>query len=459
MKCDICNDYHFSHDFISTQSITYLSYEYHLTEEGLITIAGNCLSKYIAKNKIAAQVVISCNSCGKYTNKISKCGKYCTSCEEKFKPCIYCKEISPHHHKTVKGLICDNCYQQRQMTSCKMCGIKEDIKISHEHRVGPHLCEKCSKKYVSCDKCGKAVGNDQAKKLGDFTVCSSCAKYAGDLTCNICGVTTMTTYEVDGELCCRSCAAEKDVAVIGHWSHTPHTFYRNGRDREGIYFGFENEVFIKDPDKVQPTLVKIIKNYSEKELYCVQDGSIGGIPYGNEGHGKYGFELVSHIFSMTALKEMEWSHMFTKDTIKHKTTGMHIHISKIPFTTFHLYKFMKFIYKNKAFTNKIGERKTNPYAKHFDGSIKSEAKKKWRKKTNQARRVKVNLCNKMTVELRFFASVTTVAGLMKNLEFTHALFYFTRDNSRSAALSVIKFKRFIKKNKEEYPNLVAFLRD
>jgi len=449
--CDVCGKPHLTHALINKQNPAYLGYSKDLVNNNINIVNKECLDKYVADKKLQAQCVYLCKRCGQHTLD----EEFCEECKDYLKPCEICKKPSYDDISTIDGLICSDCFESKQYIKCSCCSLYERIKISHKNKQNlKYLCSICSEKKIICDKCNCIRNKNASVELGQYTLCEICDKYEEYLTCPKCGKVYL---ESSSGGVCRTCYNKGGYAKVLYWDYTPTTFYKYGNNKDGLYFGFENEVYLKDYSEMNSTLAKILKHYNTEQLYCVFDGSIGGIPYGEDGHGKSGFELISHIYSFSEFNRTNWSYMFNENTDTHITCGMHIHLSKAAFTTLHLYKFMKFIYKNKEFIEFISERKFSKYAKNFDGSLKYEAKVKWKAVSKEARRVKVNLCNKLTVGLRFFAAVTSENQLKKNMEFAHSLFYFTRDSKIKWSISPYRFKRYINKNKDIYPNLYIFI--
>ncbi len=465
--CDICGKLHFNGmESCKKSSYTFLLYEDSLAMAGIENTTDHCISVYAAKHSLEQMDVYSCNRCGNATNNISKYGKFCKSCEARLKPCSVCKKLCVPYQNVIGSTICTDCFQKKQYKYCHVCGMLERVTICHDKKnFKKYTCSQCRKEYsTNCDKCGSLINDEGIHKIGDLAICNSCMNYHRPVTCVECNIYTTNPYYKDdwipGEsgVICRTCLAKKGKADINKWDYTPAIFYRHGKSNDGLYLGFENEVWTKNTSIYKKTLANIIKHYKEDELYPIFDGSIGGVPYGEPGHGTGGFELVSHIFTLTSFNKINWSHLFTQNTTKHLTCGMHIHLSKQAFTTFHLYKFMKFIYNNSSFIKVISERDTSNYALNFDGSIKHDAKVKQKEKSDTARRVKVNLCNEDTVELRFFASVNNVFSLKKNMEFAHSLFYFTKNNSLRDATKPSLFKRYVVSKRVKYSNLNKFIK-
>jgi hypothetical protein len=135
---------------------------------------------------------------------------------------------------------------------------------------------------------------------------------------------------------------------------------------------------------------------------------------------------------------------------------MHIHISKANFTTWHLYRFLKFFVENKEFIVSISQRKIEKLQKwaniedENDSSLIYKAKKK---DGNDKRYVAINLQNKATIEIRIFRGTLNSNSFMKNIEFAHSLFMYTKENKD---ISLDGFKMYLESSCD-YSNLKKFI--
>ena len=200
-------------------------------------------------------------------------------------------------------------------------------------------------------------------------------------------------------------------------------------------------------------MAKVFEHYKSDLLFAKDDASV-----------YHGFELVTHPMTFEAFNEIDWSHVFNTgdvmtsadvERLHSKHTGMHDHLSKRHFTTFHMYKIMNFLYQNKKFVESIGERKSNRYCSNFPNY--EEVKKSAKRKRTQGRGFINMTSNERTIELRFFAGCHTEDMFRKNIEFVQSLFDFTRDASKENSCNVTKFKDYVYQNEKLLPNLADFL--
>ena len=184
----------------------------------------------------------------------------------------------------------------------------------------------------------------------------------------------------------------------------------------------------------------------------------------NDGSLTDGFEIVTHPMTFNYIQQSEKTFTDSLKLLVEKgynsydanTCGMHIHISKANFTTWHLYRFLKFFVENKEFIVAISQRKMEKLKKWAnieddnDTSLIYKAKKK---DGNSERYVAINLKNTSTIEIRIFRGTLNINSFMKNIEFSHALFMYTKENKD---ISLDGFKMYIETTCD-YSNLKKFI--
>ena len=244
-----------------------------------------------------------------------------------------------------------------------------------------------------------------------------------------------------------------DAACINSYSYRPAMkFHKLSNENENApFFGIELEVERKNSNGLKH---KYMAGMIEHEhWYFKTDGSLTD-----------GFEIVTHPMTFNYIQQGEKT--FT-DSLKllvengynsydANTCGMHIHISKNNFTTWHLYRFLKFFVENKEFIVAISQRKMEKLKKwaniedDSDSSLIYKAKKK---DGNSERYVAINLKNTATIEIRIFRGTLNINSFMKNIEFAHALFMYTKENKE---ISLDGFKMYIQSSCD-YSNLKKFI--
>ena len=76
-----------------------------------------------------------------------------------------------------------------------------------------------------------------------------------------------------------------------------------------------------------------------------------------------------------------------------------------------------------------------------------------KKNGNSERYVAVNLRNNATIEIRIFRGTLNFNSFMKNIEFAHSVFMYTKENNE---ISLNGFKEYLKYSKD-YSNLKKFI--
>lgn len=431
-------------------------------------ICQSCFKKAI--DRYIKEGGVECNRCGRLCKNGTVCGNhyYCEYCARHVRMCSSCKEYTyqPYTSDTSGESICRECVKGKgtKYIKCSACSRVHKIQKGGLYNTSRFLCNHCINTYTPCARCSRFEITKDGTLANDGTFfCSRCAASYGGVHCQSCGDSMITKHSVDGKYYCTKCAASKAIVLRREYNYVPtyFHFHKNAKEpscQTPLYLGFENEFIVPTVKAVSLNMAAILKNYTEKDIYCVFDGSIGDDE--RRLHGLTGFEIVSHPRTLASHVAVNWSKLFTKQAKVDPTCGMHVHLSRSCFTTFHLYKFMKFVYSNIKFMEAIAERKPNQYTLSITpNSVVRNAKAGYKKKSHEERRVKVNLTNRFTVELRIFANAATQETLLKNLEFAHALFYFTQINTKRDSQSPAKFKQHVVRNTDLYPNLVNFIID
>ncbi len=414
--------------------------------------------------------VLRCHRCSAYTHEgvalLSEGKAYCECCKDKVSSCVGCGGMvyAEPNVDGIKGTLCGTCVNENpDWLRCGCCGKYHSIQDDRTYCTKHNLCTTCSKDYDVCDSCKGIYPKREVVLKGDVHVCYNCSKDV----CNSCGTQVIKhgLYDNYGKYLCVQCSAKNNNPFEGAWDYRPERFYLYKSEVEvdkgkyPLYLGFENEEMTLHPPPISKYehLAMIQQHFNERDVYTVFDGSIGGQ---HELHGSTGFEFVAHPRTLQSHKDMDWSHLFTKYTVVHQTCGMHIHLSRSSFREpQHLLKLMKFVYSNSSFIKRVAERGATEYTSSIRvADVAKEAEKRYKKKSDVNRRVKVNLCNKLTIELRFFANVNSTYKLYKNLEFADALFHFSRVTPLKSCTKSSLFKVFLKEQFDVYPNLCKFLK-
>jgi hypothetical protein len=377
--------------------------------------------------------------------------KMCKNCfTELMFVCGHCDKMHDRRNTElvrgkIKGkdaYICVKCYKTHY-GRCSVCSTFAPLKEKPltEDIIGNKVCSSCLKDRKQCKQCGSY------KLKAEFSsaspeVCGYCVDSSKE--CENCG--TKDAYvRSDGSVNrCPKCAAEAGKSHIYNYSFKPFPVVHGNYNPNELLLGFENEMSVKSSHKVQRVLSEIMKEYSTDIIYPKQDGSV-----------EHGFEIVSHPMTFEAFNSIDWSKLHPEGKIR-KTgggAGMHVHLAKNNFTTFHMYKFINFMYQNHSFIEKVSERKANSYCSKITDykQIKRMAKEK-----TTGSRAFIALDKKHTMEIRCFHAPHNETMLKKNIEFLQALYEFTKDTGASK-INIENFREFVGKNKKRFKNFHAFL--
>lgn len=194
-----------------------------------------------------------------------------------------------------------------------------------------------------------------------------------------------------------------------------------------------------------------------------KDGSLRGVNP---------FEIVT-VPATLGYHQARWeSFLNNKELKKYLTSfasgncGMHVHINRDSFTGLHLAKFMRFINSrdNMDFITSVAQRSHNRYAEYLSETSSGGFARYFRGNPDRAGRneekyMAVNTRNLATVEVRIFRGNLAKVGFLKNLEFVHAAWSFTKD----APLTSLTFKEFMfwlfnpSNNTKDYKHLKMWL--
>ena len=242
--------------------------------------------------------------------------------------------------------------------------------------------------------------------------------------------------------------------LINRYSYKPTPKYcaMSYDTKETPFLGIELEIERRNSNSIKHgELADMIKH---EHWYFKTDGSLTD-----------GFEIVTHPMTFNYLNSAKESILNSLRIISDNgynsynanTCGMHVHISKKAFTTWQLYRFMKFFVENKEFIIGISQRKMDKLQKwaNIEDNSNSELIYKAKKKGgNNARYVAINLQNYATIEVRIFRGTLNGQSFLKNIEFIYSLFMYTKENNE---ISLQGYKDYIE-NSCEYSNLKKFIK-
>ncbi len=321
-------------------------------------------------------------------------------------PCVDCAADI----ETQDGdIVCETCAPLTH-SRCLGCG--------EWYRYGSS-CEGC----VTCDRCDATVPEDETvETVRGSTICAPC-RQDWYWQCQVCDGWNHNDDGCGNGCCdpddcdCDDCRGADDLADFGglvhDYSYRPRPiFYGTGP----LFLGPEIE--IETPDYREHDCAKIACSYLGSLGYLKLDSSIGN-----------GFEIVTHPMSYEwAMANFPWQ-MLTRlrDAGCEATdnTGIHVHVSRAGFASpCHVYRWMKFIYRNERQVKVVARRSCEEWAAFTDHdrrAVKDYAKgaKGWRYRA-------INPNNDDTFELRIFASSLDPGEVQAALGFAAASVEYTR---------------------------------
>jgi hypothetical protein len=419
--------------------------------------------------------------------------------KEDYLNCAKCGDITPdcEASDTEDGLVCEKCFNDLY-TQCDECSnhiLTEDTFVVD----GDTYCTDCYDNLEYCERCEErgrnvetstvnARGGEQQwcdccrdensfwcerceENYSDYyssthvrrygTLCDSCCEHIGTFVCCECNdvwcVEDISNEEDDSDdWICNNCITNGRRFIHGY-SYKPFPNFKvannQARKSDTLYFGLELEV---ERDNSNVDVGKMAEKIVNEDVYYMK----------NDGSLNHGFEIVTHPMSFEFIQE-------TKATIfkplldklieagyrsyDSKTCGIHIHLTKKCFSTWQLYRFIKFFLDNRDFVTAISQRKIEQLDRwatieeESNDSIIYKAKKK---SGNHRRYSAVNLQNDKTIEIRIFRGTLNYLSFLKNIEFCYALFNFSRDIKET---TVDAFKEYIEQS-NEYAMLKKFIK-
>lgn len=293
-----------------------------------------------------------------------------------------------------------------------------------------------------CQNCGDYFSGD-----GGYDYCDDCEEYEED-------------YDNEGD----------DMPIR---SGNPSLIMKGSNP---LKFGFELEVESGRSDRqvTAQDLMEDMGGQPNDYLWVKSDPSIND-----------GFEIASHPFdfawwqanheSFAPIFRLPSKGVRSQQT---RTCGLHIHMDRRGFKdTQHLYKFMKFIYDNPAFSKKMAGRKQSEMDQWGSLSkpqdepecrcncptcegrrrVKDGLLSKAELQSSGPRYTAVNTQGRNTIEVRMFKGTLNKCHFYANLEYLHATHQFTKGNRAIGNLNLKPFKEFAMKHNEDYPNLLTFM--
>jgi hypothetical protein len=253
-------------------------------------------------------------------------------------------------------------------------------------------------------------------------------------------------------------------------SRIPGNVYSDSRTT--LTMGFELETQCIGESSFSPDIPKQlltdVNSSTESDIYLKEDGSVYN-----------GFEIVSHPGELDYfMNHFQWKGIEKLarrgfEAWKRPCCGLHIHVAKSAFAdTAHKFKFIAFVYKNRAEMVQLSGRESHDYAsydiKRFLNSHRDWVDDNGKlvrhtnlikmakgEDCNQSRSVAVNIQPENTIELRLFRPSLKTETVKVALQFCDALFHYselitTQDILQKNALTFPEFRKWVTLNNEKY---------
>lgn len=327
-----------------------------------------------------------------------------------------------------------------------------------------------------CDWCSDRFPSSWLDSLNDWesdTICRSCIS-EDSRACGSCGsrghYDDMNYSDRHDEYYCNDSECYREhtrTHLIQSYHHTVNnlTFrswsvngvVRHRVQRNHPYIGLEVETNIRDEDNLNDAAEFFMEGIEDEYLVLKEDGSING------------FEIVTHPadyrvhMEMFPFEKLRRLSEYGMNAWTNRDTGIHVHISKNSFSTgSHLYKFMTFHDRNQEAIRRFAGRTSN-YAKF--GRMPGDNRIAMAKgqMSNYDRYVAVNIQPSATVELRYFRSSLRPATVKGIIQYSHALWQYTKnitanDAVSKRALDWPEFTAWSESQTDKYPDLVPLMR-
>jgi len=457
-----------------------------------------------------------CDSCASHYQMCTKCSYYfttgslsyirgylyCSECLKELSYCHKCNERIPKVNYSHEGnFYCVECYNELTI-KCYHCEDETKLASSYE-KGGEEYCENCYYElFAECFHCGDVFLNDEMHWVDDEAICDGCYEkyycecdacdtitkkinahyfdgvyYCDDCfweyytECQSCGdiMATEDSYysEVADETLCDDCYGRIN-SVIKPYEYRPNPLFHTSSgvfdmyhyNSKYIYYGFELEV---EDNKGRVELREMAEMLEEKFgefIYFKWDSSLND-----------GFEIVSHPFTWEWYKKnrkmlKEMLELLIKNgycSYYSERAAIHIHISKKPFKTFHLFKLLEFYYGHPRLIkllSRIYHKKQTSQHIQWDWqkySIKYTAKYKSHDE-DMDRYQMVNFVDGKTIEFRSFRGTLIAESFFRILELIKCSIDYCEESSIKDITNLYpKFYNYVKGRQKEFRNLYSFL--
>lgn len=310
--------------------------------------------------------------------------------------------------------ICHECVVTNGFYRCRQCREYYPPRSSSEFDY--NYCPNCSGRFVICQDCNSSVENDSARQLNDEWYCTPCAAYQESLPPPACGCDACDNARSRLESRGYLDNSRTDPGYIHSWDFRPRLEFHG---KGPLFLGMELEL---ETGRNGENCLAVVRNHLESVpglVYLKSDGSISA-----------GFEMVTHPMTYEWAREnFPWD-MITEleqaGASTHVGVGMHVHVSRRGFTSpAHVYRWMKFIYRNSEQVSRIARRSDSNWAA-FRPEDRRSIKHYCKGDHGHSRYCAINTQNSETFEVRVFGSSTKTQEIQAALGLSDASVRYTQ---------------------------------
>lgn len=369
--------------------------------------------------------------------------------------------------------ICTSCSESQPIYKCPSCEYHTivplvDISVqglTTQPDIPSAVCVMCIRDVGRCTLCTNAVGGKLYRYKShpgiEKRVCVPCFNKEF-MSCQDCNAVYSRSECAHVDDLCKRCVERP----FRRYNYKPRPrFHQLPEEADPLFMGIEIELEFRkkfrgreSAAKAQCTVATELTKSFGDIFYYKSDGSLR---YEGPDYVRDGIEIVTHPMTLPYFQHLGFAERLgalSNDFRGYKSTrtGMHVHLPKAAFEDAHLSRFVLFHYNNKEFIRFIGQRRENRYSAFGKYNKAHIQKKAGNKEGLQHEKYEaININHKQTVEMRYFKSNLAPNRIVKNLQFLHALYYFSKDSS-DADMTLNRFMQFVN-SKPEYEVLAKFI--
>ncbi len=395
--------------------------------------------------------------------------------------CHKCGVIIPrkYSYSSPDGDLCQHCFNESYF-QCEDCGQVHPLEDKVLLDIDGHqltICKTCRKtNYHECHNChelrrlSNLIHIHYKKENGNRDALHCCDKCVSSLAhkCGSCGEWFDKNIQFHDESNCDQCYYQKGE-IIHQYNYKPKIQPKKAAaENEDLLFGVELEIELKyggnDEDHysnrnwvVNTSSGSFNVDYKRYIAWKVDNAIPGFFYQKNDGSINFGMEIVSHPgtleFWQSQHDKIEELFSFLRsegcEGDNASSVGMHIHCTRNKMKRMHQNGFAAFVYSHKNNIEILAGRRSNSYTKMIpiksDINLEDENQQKSLEDKiigNGDRYSAVNWTNRHTVELRMFQSTLNTKHFLANIEFSHALYHFSKEHNIIECINDTSWKSF-----------------